>query len=38
MFQKKYPKYIYGNEDLSTYDLDMDSPKPEEEEDGDSLG
>ena len=35
MLRKKPPKYVYGNEDLSTYDLDIDSP---EEEDGDSLG
>ena len=33
MVRKKPPKYVYGNEDLSTYDLDMDLPKSEEEED-----
>ena len=38
MLRKKPPKYVYGNEDLSTYDLDMDSHKPEDEEDGDLIG
>lgn len=34
MFQKKPPKYVYGN-DYSGYDLDIDLPKSEdEEEDG----
>ena len=38
MLRKKPPKYVYGNDDLEKYDLDMDSPKSEDEEEGDSLG
>ena len=37
MFKKKEPKYVYGQDDLETYDFDIDIPKTEniiEEDDG----
>lgn len=40
MFKKKPPRYVYGNDDLESYDNDDKFPYDdlEDEEDGDLIG